>query len=820
MSMERLHVKIGGMSCSFCTITIQKAYGRMEGVSGVHVSLAHEEALIEYDPELQTPTELRGVLRQLGYTVRDPDKLRAFEEQRPELRRARALLLLGAAFTSITLSIMLARWTGARHAWFQPVMIGLALATVFGAGRHILSMAVQSLRRGILNQHVLLELGAFAGLAGGLLGLNKAAFPAADFFAVATFITTYHLLSGWASLLVRTRASEAVRKLLEMQPATARRVRSDGSEEEVAISEVTLGDRVRVRPGEAIPVDGRVVDGASAVDESLVTGEPIPVEKRMNSEVIGGSINHTGTLVLEVLKIGEETFLAQVARHIEAARAMKPGILVLVDRVLRWYVPGVIALAGLAILIWTVGAWLVSGQADVAQAVFAALAVLVMGYPCALGMATPLAMIRGGGEAARKGILMRSGEAFQVFKDVRRIVLDKTGTLTQGKPSLVSLVVQGPAGWRVVEASEALQADEARELWRMAASAECPSEHPLGRTIVDSAREARLRLSEEAGFAAIPGKGVEALVDGTQVRVGSLRWIAEAAAVTPEVYAQAKAEAGLGRTMVAVARGGQLLGLIALADALKADAHQAVEAMRQAGMDPVLLTGDSWQTARVVAAVLGITEIFAEVLPGDKAEKIRELQRQGLRVAMVGDGINDAPALMQADVGVAIGAGSDIAIEAADIVLVGDRLTAVVDAYHIGRASYRKTVQNLALAFAFNGVGVPLAVSGLLAPAWAMAAMVASVSAVLLNSFGGQLVPRKARPGRETMETRLLRLQVPPMHCEGCLRTVREAALRVPGVVSADGTLDDKVVNVRYAGGPSVPEKVRASIGQAGFPVG
>lgn len=332
---EKIQLNIGGMSCSFCTQTIRKAYSRMEGVRDVHVSLAHEEVLIEYDPTQRTPTELRDTLRQLGYTVRDRDKLKAYEEQQAELRHARYLLLWAAAFTFITLGIMVARWLGVQQVWFRPTMIALALLTVFGAGRHILHMAVQSLRRGILNQHVLLEFGAFAGLIGGAIGLFNPAFPAADFFAVATFITAYHLLSGWASMLVRTRASQAVRKLLDLQPATARVVQADGTEVETQIAAVQSGDRVRVRPGESVPVDGRVVTGASAVNESLVTGEPIPVEKTMGDEVIGGSLNQTGTLVVEVTKVGEESFLAQVARHIEEARAMKPGILVLADRVLQ-----------------------------------------------------------------------------------------------------------------------------------------------------------------------------------------------------------------------------------------------------------------------------------------------------------------------------------------------------------------------------------------------------------------------------------------------------------------------------------------------------
>ncbi len=741
----RLQIKIGGMSCSFCTSTIQKALGRMEGVRAVHVSLAHEEALIEYDPARRTPYELREALRQLGYTVRDADKVRAFEEQRAELRRARALLLWGVAFSLAALAIMAARWLGLGAFWFQPLMILLALGTVFGPGWHILVMAAHSLRRGILNQHVLLEFGAFAGLAGGLLGLFTPTFPAADFFAVATFITTYHLLSGWASLLVRTRASEAVRKLLDLQPATARLVEAEGGERDVPISEVRPGDRVRVRPGEAIPVDGSVLEGSSTVDESLVTGEPMPVEKGPGGEVIGGSLNQVGTLLLEATRVGEESFLAQVARQIEAARAMKPGVLALVDAVLEWYVPGVLAFGGLAVLVWTLGAWLVTGEANLSRAAFAALAVLVMGYPCALGMASPLAMIRGGGEAARKGVLMRSGEAFQVFKDLTHVVFDKTGTLTVGKPVVVEALVRGVEEWQAVHGQAMVDVPEARALLRLAAGAEAASEHPLGRAIVEWALEHGLRVAADS-FAAQPGRGVAALVDGRRVRVGSLRWLAPPAALEAEISGWIRRQADTARTVVGVAADGELIGLLAVADAVKPEARRVIADLRALGLEPVMLTGDDRRTARAVAAEVGVETFFAGVLPGAKAEVVRELQARGGRVAMVGDGINDAPALTQADVGIAMGAGTDIAIESADVVLMVERLTAVLDAYTIGRQSYRKTVQNLVLAFIFNGIGVPLAVSGLVSPFWAMVAMAASVSAVLLNSFGGRLLPRGEAP--------------------------------------------------------------------------
>ena len=803
----RLHVKIGGMSCSFCTMTIQRALGRMEGVEAVHVSLAHEEALIEYDPARRTPTELRDTLRQLGYTVRDPDKVRAYEEQQAELRRARDVLLVGALFTLATGAIMVARWLGLSAPWFRPAMILMALATVFGAGWHILVMALHSLRRGILNQHVLLELGAFAGLAGGFLGLFNPLFPAGDFFAVATFVTTYHLLSGWASLLVRARASEAVRKLLDLRPATARRLLDDGREEEVPVEEVVPGDRVRVRPGEAIPVDGRVVAGASTVDESLVTGEPMPVAKEIGDEVIGGSLNQEGTLVVEVTRTVEDSFLSQVARQIEEARAMKPGILVLVDRVLRWYVPAVVLFAVAAILIWTLGAWAVAGEPRPVRAIFAALAVLVMGYPCALGMATPLAMIRGGGEAARKGILMRSGEAFQVFKDVRRMAFDKTGTLTLGRPTVVAVVpVAGQGGGTPDEEA----------LLRLAAGAEAASEHPLGRAIVEAAQERGISPAPARAFKAVAGRGVIADVDGRRVVVGSPRWLAEQGIWPPALDPVLREQAERGRTVVAVAVDGNVVGLLAVADALKPDAGEVIRQLRQEGIEPTMLTGDDRRTARAVAAEVGIEAVHAELLPGQKADILRQFQARGERVAMVGDGINDAPALTQADVGIAIGAGTDIAIEAADVVLVGDRLTAVVEAHHIARASYRKTVQNLALAFAFNGVGVPLAVTGLVAPVWAMVAMILSVSAVLINSFAGRLLPKLA--GGHAEVTRLS-LDVPSLRCEGCARAVRRALEEHPAVRGVAVDVEAKRVTVIAAGREFGEDEAKALVAGAGHVV-
>ncbi|WP_308468489.1 heavy metal translocating P-type ATPase [Rathayibacter soli] len=730
-----LQLKLGGLHCSFCVSTIEKSLTRRPGVDSVAVSLAHEEGLVTYRPDSITPTEIVGTLREVGYTVRDPRKTATFEEAEAELAKERNRFLAGLGMTALALALMVFSWSGHPPAVtiagqvfvYGPwLILGLGLAMIFVVARPTLTMGWQSARRGILNQHVLLEAGAFGGLFGGLLGLFVApkTFPAGDFLATAVFITTYHLLSGFASSLVRNRSSQAVRRLLELQPDTAWLVR-DGAESEVPVEMVRIGDLVRIRPGQCVPLDGRVASGSSTIDESMVTGESMPTEKRAGTEVIGGSVNQTGTLTVEVTRVGEDSFLAQVARNIEQARALKPGIIQLVDRIIVVYVPIVLAAAVLAVLVWTLGAWAVTGHLDTPRAIFAALATLVLGYPCALGMATPLAMARGGGQAAEQGILMRSGEAFQTFSQIRRVVLDKTGTLTAGKPTITDLL---PAAGVTRE-----------EVLAAAATAELTSEHPLGRAILDAAFNAGLEISNADEFFSETGLGVSAVSAGIRFSVGRPGWTApDGLGTLAQERERLEHEA---RTVVGVAREGRLLGLIGIADAVKADAAEAVARLRRAGIEPVMLTGDNARTAAAVGEQVGISDIRAGLLPGDKAQAVRELQQQGFRVMMVGDGINDAPALTQADIGVAIGAGTDIAIESADIVLVRDQLTALADARDIGVDSFRKTKQNLGVAFIFNGIGVPLAVTGLIGPVWAMIAMVASVSLVLANSFGARLRP-------------------------------------------------------------------------------
>ena len=721
-------MKIGGMSCSFCTSTIDKVYSRIDGVYEVGVSLAHEEGLVKYDPSKVTPEELRRTLEQIGYTYRDPEKVRSFEEEASELRRERGRLIVAAGFTVVSLALMLfGQWLDLVEIPLMPwLLLALALNTMFVTGWFIKMMAWASLRRGILNQHVLLEFAAFAGIAGGFLGLFVLEdFPVGDFFAAATLVTTYHILSHYSSLVVRTRSSQAVRRLMELRPDTVRVIR-DGEEIEIPIEEVTVGDHVRIRPGESIPVDGKVVDGVSAVNEALVTGEAIPTEKVSGNDVIGGSLNQTGTLIVAVTRVGDDSFLSQVARSIDEARSLRPGVLQLADAVLGYFVPAVLIFAAAGFLIWTVIPTLSGEGPNWNRALLAGLAALVMGYPCALGMATPLATIRGGGEAASRGILMRSGEAFQVMGDIAVVAFDKTGTITRGEPSV-----------RVVIPTDG-HTDEL--VLSIAASAEVNSEHPLARAVEDAADDLGLTLVEAETFESHTGHGVEATIEGARVLIGKTAWLIEEGVDLVSLGNDREHLEEKGQTVIAVARNRRLLGIIGIADPVKDDAPEAIGRVKDAGITSVMITGDNQRTAQAVAAQVGIAEVLSEVLPHEKAEKIRELQAGGNRVMMVGDGINDAPALTQADIGIAIGAGTDIAIESADIVIMNERLSSVMDAHEIGVSSYRKTRQNLALAFSFNGIGVTAAVTGLVSPVWAMIAMISSVTAVLVNSFGGQLL--------------------------------------------------------------------------------
>ncbi len=767
---RRIRARIGGLHCSLCTGTIEKALARRPGVDKVAVSLTHEQALIEYDPNVARAEDLLQTLKEIGYTISDPRKLRPFDEEERALVRERRRFLtalamsiaamglagypvdspwfalcvfsiasmvafsfvvlrgyglrwavagsaLFAAFGAITYILQLRGAFGAATPWLAGA---LALLLIFGVGLHIVRMAAAALRRGILNQHVLVEFGAFAGLAGGLIGLvfHPVGYPTVPFFSVAVMVLAYHIFSEWLSLIVKTRSSQAVKKLLDLEPDVAYVVK-DGKEEMVPLEMVRVGDLVRIRPGERVPVDGVVESGESDVDESLVTGEPLPVEKRPGDRTLSGALNGHGTLLVRVAVVGEESFLRQVIRSVEDARALKPGILHLVDRVLRVYTPVVLLTAAGATVFWLLGPLVVGSTPDLQRAMFAGLSVLVMGYPCAVGISAPLSIVRGAGEAAERGVLMRTGEAFQVLRRVRRVVFDKTGTLTEGHPALRQIV---PA------------AVPEEELLAVAAAVEAGSEHPLARAVVEEALNRNIALPEVEGFEAVAGQGVRARLGDARLLIGSPAFLKAQAVDLAAGEVHIHELEGRGLTVIGVAREGVLLGLLALGDALRPDAADTVRRLHALGIRTSLITGDNEQAARHFARAAGIEDVRARVLPAEKATLIRKLQ-ESARVAMVGDGINDAPALMQADVGIAFGNGADIAVESADVIILNRRLGAVLDAYETSRYSYRKIKQNVFLAFLFNGVGIPAAATGLVYPIWGMVAMAASVTTIFMNSL-------------------------------------------------------------------------------------
>jgi Cu+-exporting ATPase len=728
---EQLQLTVGGMHCSLCTESITDGLEDMDGVADADVSLAHEEALVQYDPAQVDESDIWSILQDLGYDPREPDPEQRFEKEQEDLAAARRK---GAIAGGLLVGVSVLMAGNYFLPEFTPIPVyayaigALALGTFFGPARDIIFQnGWQSLRRGILNQDLLVSAAALGGLVGGFIGLINPAFPADGFFGATVFVLAFHLIGGYAAVKVHVEASQSVRQLLDLEPTTAHKIDEDGTETDVPRENLDVGDRVRVRPGERIPIDGTVVSGTSAVDESIVTGESTPQEKHDGDEVVGGSINQEGTLTVEVTQTGEDTYLRGVAQQVAEARALKPGILRLVDRILVYFVPIVFSLSALGFLLWTVGAWLWTGEPNFVRAGFAALSVLILGYPCALGMSTPLAIVRGSSEAAEKGILMRSGEAFHVFKDIDTMVLDKTGTLTRGEPEVGEVIT--------------LTDESTSDILRLAAASENPSEHPLARAIVTAAEEKDVTIPEASEFDATPGKGVAAVVEDRAVTVGSPRFVEGKGADLSQAHEQIENLQQTGSTVVIVAVDGSPAGLVALADPLKDDAVEMVDRLKAADIEPIMLTGDNEQTAQSIAEQIGIEDYRAEVLPDDKSAVVRDLQDQDRQVAMVGDGINDAPALMQSDVGIAIEAGTDIAIDAADIVLTGAQLTTLLEARGLARRSYRLTLTNIGIALVFNGVGVTAAVSGLVQPFWAMVAMGVSISLVLANSFAGQLLP-------------------------------------------------------------------------------
>ncbi len=707
---EHVDLPLSGMSCAACARAIENQLVATAGVSHAHVNFATATATVDFDPAHTAVAELVAAIEELGYGVPqalDGEDIEEETRQR-EYAALKRRLWLAAAFAAPV--VLLGMWPGLMHlAAMNWIELALTAPVVFYAGAPFYKGAWSALRHRSANMNSLIALGTGAAFLYSLAVTLRGGHQV--YYEAAAVIVTLILLGRILEARARGKASDAIRHLRELQPKTARVVR-DGAESDIPIEQVGVGDIVVVRPGEKIPVDGAVREGESAVDESMLTGESMPVDKKPGDAVYGGAINRSGSLRFEARKVGRATALQQMIELVRQAQGSRAPVARLADVVSGYFTVGVLAIA-----LITFGVWLAFASLPFALVNF--VAVLIIACPCALGLATPTAIMVGTGRGAECGILIKGGEALEAAHAIDTVILDKTGTLTSGQPRVTDVIP--------------LQGYTESEVMRLAASAERYSEHPLGRAIVEYAGALEVPLDDPAGFRAVTGYGVEARIGGRDVTVGSL-----AGRELPEIERLAKE----GKTAVTVSVDGHVAGAIGIADTVKPEAAAAVRRLAAMGIEVWMITGDNRRTAESVARQVGIERVLAEVLPDGKVAEVRKLQAAGKKVAMVGDGINDAPALAQADVGIAIGAGTDIAKEASSITLMRGDLGGVPDALVLARRTMQVIRQNLFWAFAYNTIGIPIAAGvlypftgWLLSPVLASAAMALSSVTVVMNSL-------------------------------------------------------------------------------------
>ncbi|MGY3815528.1 heavy metal translocating P-type ATPase [Globicatella sulfidifaciens] len=733
---------IEGMTCASCAQTIEKAVGKLSGVDKVSVNLATEKMQVSYNPSVISVSDVTGAVSNSGYaavleTTDTQDHSRAEKREKKEKRMKQLSNRFGVSiiFTIPLLIISMGH------------MVGMPLPNIIDPMTNPLNMSLlqliltlpimvvsweyfqkgfKTLFKGHPNMDSLIALGTAAAFVYSLAatiatGLGYGNFSDLLYYEVTGVILTLHTLGLFLEERSKGQMSSAIEKLVNLAPKTARVIRN-GVEQEITVDEVALGDVIRVRPGESMPVDGVVVEGRTSVDESMLTGESIPVEKEIGDEVIGASINKNGSIDYRATRVGSDTTLSQIIKLVEDAQGSKAPIARMADIITRYFVPIVIALAVLAGI-----AWLIAGQSGI-FVLSVIITTLVIACPCALGLATPTGIMVGTGKGAEHGVLIKSGEALETTHNLDTIVFDKTGTLTEGKPIVTDILVTP------------LITKE--NLLYYAASGETGSEHPLGEAIVQKSKEENMTLAKPDHFEAIPGHGIRVEIEGKDMYIGNRKLMLEQKIDLSSMEKESNRLADEGKTPMYLSVDGELAGIIAVADTLKENSMKAVKELRRRGVEVIMITGDNKRTAKAIAKQVGIDRVLSEVLPEDKAEEVKKLQEAGKKVAMVGDGINDAPALAQADIGIAVGSGTDVAIESADIVLMRNDLTAVLTAIDLSHATLRNIKQNLFWAFAYNLVGIPVAMGllyifggPLMSPMFAAVAMSFSSVSVLLNAL-------------------------------------------------------------------------------------
>jgi Cu+-exporting ATPase len=720
-SVEKASLTLTGLHCAACVQRVEKAVASMPGVESAAVNLATFTGTFVFDPSRVSMDDIAARIKETGYGVADTGAA----EPPDETGAAKKRMVSAWTFAAPVILLMILEMTGLWRSGISDIlMIVLSLPVLFYAGGGVYVSAWKSTRTGAPNMDVLIALGTLAALSTGIM--KAFGMGIASYAAVAAMIMGIHLTGRYLEARARGRASEAVQKLLKLAANTARLITPDG-EKEVPAGDLKAGDLFLVRPGEKIATDGVVEKGRSSVDESIATGESLPVEKGEGDEVIGATINQVGTITVKATRVGEDTFLSQVAKAVQEFQEQKVPIQKLADRVTAVFVPVILALSLVTFLVWLMVPalanlpWVDAGASTLTLAVFAAVAVLVISCPCALGLATPTAIMVGGGVGAELGILFRNPEAIQLARKIKVVALDKTGTLTQGNPSVVEI-------W-------CMEGFDESHLLRLAAALEYASEHPIARAVLDKARKAGIEPPEPEDFASEPGMGLRARVDGKEIVLGKLDFLEARGIDAGGLTGTADELQQRGQTIAAVAEDGKAVGLIGVADTIKSESVEALASLHFLGLKTVMITGDNEVTARAIADLCNIDEVISDVLPTEKAMKVREIRERYGTVAMVGDGINDAPALAEADVGIAIGTGTDIAIESADITLVSGNLNGAVRAIALSRAIFSKIRQNLFWAFFYNVIAIPVAGLGLLHPMIAEAAMALSSVNVVTNSL-------------------------------------------------------------------------------------